>query len=169
MQGPIDCYLADNRAELDAVSASSCGGDESGLGRIDRPMIRRDRTKPGPTAAETGTWQFGKTVEQQFRQSEVGALLVDFLGSKPGQIGHHYREADPMQLSLPQITRQWLIHGGEDDVAPSILSRNYTEQRKKRGEDAHYLEISTAGHFDLIDPRSKAWPKVENTALHELE
>jgi hypothetical protein len=27
----------------------------------------------------------------------------------------------------------------------------------------HYTEISTAGHSDLIDPRSKAWPEVENT------
>lgn len=95
--------------------------------------------------------------------------VVDFLGGKPSQIGDYYREADPMQLSVPRTTRQWLIHGAEDDVVPSILSRNYTEQRKKRGEDAHYLEISTAGHFDLIDPRSEAWPKVENTVLHELE
>lgn len=73
-----------------------------------------------------------------------------------------------MQLSVPHGTTQWLIHGATDDVVPSVLSRNYTEQKKQRGEDAHYLEISTAGHFDLIDPRSKAWPKVENTVLREL-
>jgi acetyl esterase/lipase len=95
--------------------------------------------------------------------------VVDFLGGRPGQLGDHFREADPTQLRVPRTTRQWLIHGAEDDVVPSILSRTYTEQSKKRGEDAHYLEISTAGHFDLIDPRSKAWPKVENTVLHELE
>ena len=95
--------------------------------------------------------------------------VVDFLGGKPSQIGEYYREADPMQLSVARTTRQWLIHGAEDDVVPSIFSRNYAEQRKKRGEEARYLEISTAGHFDLIDPRSKAWPKVENTVLHELE
>ena len=93
--------------------------------------------------------------------------MVNFLGGKPSQVGEYYREADPMQLSVPRTTRQWLIHGAEDDVVPSILSRNYTE--KKRGEDAHYLELSTAGHFDLIDQRSKAWPEVENTVLHELE
>jgi acetyl esterase/lipase len=95
--------------------------------------------------------------------------VADFLGGKPSEIGDHYREADPMQLSLPRGTRQWLIHGAADDVVPSVLSRNYTEQKKKRGEDVHYLEISTAGHFDLIDPRSKAWPKVENTVLHESQ
>lgn len=94
--------------------------------------------------------------------------VVDFLGGKPNQITDHYREADPMQLSIPHATTQWLIHGAEDIVVPSVLSRNYTEQKKKRGEDVHYLEISTAGHFDLIDPRSKAWPRVEDTVLHEL-
>jgi acetyl esterase/lipase len=94
--------------------------------------------------------------------------VVDFLGGKPREVPEHYREADPMQINIPHATTQWLIHGAEDDVVPSYLSRNYTEQKRKRGEDVHYLEISTAGHFDLIDPRSKAWPRVENTALHEL-
>lgn len=94
--------------------------------------------------------------------------VVDFLGGKPNHITDHYREADPMQLSIPHATTQWLIHGAKDDVVPSVLSRNYTERKKQRGEDVHYLEISTAGHFDLIDPRSKAWPRVENTVLHEL-
>ncbi len=52
---------------------------------------------------------------------------------------------------------------------PPFISRNYTEQKKKRGENVHYLEISTAGHSDLIDPRSNAWAKVEGTVLHLLE
>jgi len=95
--------------------------------------------------------------------------VVDFLGGKPSQAVDHYREADPMQLRVPRTTKQWLIHGAEDDVVPSVLSQNYAEQKKKRGEDVHYLEISAAGHFDLIDPRSKAWPQVENTVLHELQ
>jgi acetyl esterase/lipase len=94
--------------------------------------------------------------------------VADFLGGKPSEIREHYHEADPMQLTIQHATTQWLIHGAEDNVVPSYLSRNYTEQKKKRGEDVHYLEISTAGHFDLIDPRSKAWPRVENSVLHEL-
>lgn len=94
--------------------------------------------------------------------------VVDFLGGKPSDVPEHYHEADPMQFSVPHATTQWLIHGAKDDVVPSYFSRSYTEQHQKRGEDAHYLEISTAGHFDLIDPRSNAWPKVENTVLHLL-
>jgi len=94
--------------------------------------------------------------------------VVGFLGGEPTHVPEHYREADPMQLRISQAT-QWLIHGASDDSVPPFLSRNYTEQKKSRGENVHYLEISTAGHLDLIDPRSAAWPKVEGTVLHLLE
>ena len=90
------------------------------------------------------------------------------MGGEPGSVPDRYREANPMQLKISQAT-QWLIHGASDDTVPPFLSRNYTEQKKRRGENVHYLEISTAGHFDLIDPRSTAWPKVEGTVLHMLE
>jgi acetyl esterase/lipase len=92
--------------------------------------------------------------------------VVEFLGGKPKDVPEHYHEADPMQLKIGGT--QWLIHGSVDDTVPAYLSRSYAEQKKRRGEDVHYLEVSTAGHFDLIDPRSTAWPKVENTILHML-
>lgn len=91
--------------------------------------------------------------------------VVEFLGGTPKDVPEHYREADPMELRIPQAT-QWLIHGAADNVVPPPFSRNYAEDKKPLGEDVHYLEISTAGHYDLIDPRSTAWPKVENTVLH---
>jgi acetyl esterase/lipase len=93
--------------------------------------------------------------------------VADFLGGAPKDVPEHYREADPMELKISQAT-QWLIHGAADDVVPPPFSRTYTEAKKPRGEDVHYLEVSTAGHFELIDPRSTAWPKVETTVLHLL-
>jgi acetyl esterase/lipase len=93
--------------------------------------------------------------------------VVEFLGGTPKEVPEHYHEADPMQLKV--TATQWLIHGASDDTVPSYLSRNYTQQKKGRSEDVHYLEIATAGHFDLIDPHSTAWPKVEGTVLHLLQ
>ena len=62
--------------------------------------------------------------------------------------------------SIDHDTTQRIIHGAADDVVPSDFSRNYAQQ-KKQGENVEYLEISTAGHFDLIDPHPHAaWPKV---------
>lgn len=94
--------------------------------------------------------------------------VVEFLGGKPNEVPEQYSEADPMQCNIGHATTQWLIHGATDDVVPSYFSRNYAEQKKKRGEDVRHLEISAAGHFDLIDPFSNAWTKVENTVLHML-
>ena len=94
--------------------------------------------------------------------------VVEFLRGTPHDVPDHYREADPMQLSIPQA-RQFLIHGQADDVVPPEFSRDYVSAKQKRAgankEDAHLLQIPGADHFDLIDPRSVAWKQVEETVL----
>jgi acetyl esterase/lipase len=94
--------------------------------------------------------------------------VVEFLRGTLAEVPDHYREADPMQLSIPQA-RQWLIHGATDDIVPPAFSRDYVAAKKKRTgngkEDVHLLEISGADHFDLIDPRTSAWKQVEQTVL----
>ena len=59
--------------------------------------------------------------------------VVDFLGGTPKEVPEHYREADPMQLSVNHATTQWLIHGAGDDAVPSYFSRTYAEQKKTEG------------------------------------
>lgn len=94
--------------------------------------------------------------------------VVEFLRGTPSEVPDHYREADPMELSIPKA-RQWLIHGSADDVVPPEFSRNYVAAKIKRSgkekEDAHLLAIAGSDHFDLIDPRSSAWKRVEETVL----
>jgi len=107
-------------------------------------------------------------LQQAWESHLSNNAVVDFLGGTPKEVPEHYHEADPMQLSITHSTTQWLIHGAADDVVPSYFSRGYAEQKKRKGEDVHYLEISTAGHFELIDPHSSAWPRVESTVLHLL-
>ena len=97
--------------------------------------------------------------------------IVEFLRGTPTDVPDHYREADPMQLGIPQA-RQWLIHGPADDVVPPAFSRDYVAAKQKRSgkekEDVHLLEIAGAGHFDLIDPRTPVWTQVEQTVLQLL-
>jgi acetyl esterase/lipase len=94
--------------------------------------------------------------------------VVEFLRGTPTEVPDHYREADPMELSIPQA-RQCLIHGAADDVVPPDFSRDYVAAKQKHSgkekEDAHLLEIPGAGHFDVIDPRSPAWKQIEATIL----
>lgn len=94
--------------------------------------------------------------------------VVEFLRGNPSEVPDHYREADPMVLAIPQA-RQWLIHGSADDIVPPEFSRDYVAAKHRRTgketEEVHLVEISEAGHFDLIDPKSAAWKQVLDIVL----
>jgi acetyl esterase/lipase len=93
--------------------------------------------------------------------------VVEFLRGTPAEVPEHYREADPMQLSIGKAS-QWLIHGASDDTVPSAFSRDYVARKQSAREHVHLVEIAGADHFDLIDPRSNAWKQVEQTVLATL-
>jgi acetyl esterase/lipase len=97
--------------------------------------------------------------------------VVEFMRGTPAEVPDHYREADPMQLSIPRA-KQWLVCGSADDIVPPEFSIDYAASKKKRSgadkEDVNLLQIPGAGHFDLIDPRSAAWKPVEETVLRLL-
>ena len=107
-------------------------------------------------------------LERAFKLHLSNDAVVEFLGGTPRDVPDHYREADAMQLSIPQA-RQLLIHGQADDVVPPEFSRDYVSAKQRRSggkkEDSHLLQIGGADHFDLIDPRSAAWKQVEETVL----
>jgi pimeloyl-ACP methyl ester carboxylesterase len=90
--------------------------------------------------------------------------VAEFLGGTPQERAHNYSEADPMQLPI-DACKQWILHGREDRDVPPEFSRRYWGRKQSRGEDVHLLEIRNADHFDLIDPRSAAWPTVESTIV----
>jgi acetyl esterase/lipase len=89
--------------------------------------------------------------------------VVEFLGGTPAEVGDHYREADPMKLAIR--ARQWLVHGAVDDVVPPAFSRDYAIAKQKTKEDARWIQIAGAGHFEPVDPRSGAWRDVERVVM----
>jgi acetyl esterase/lipase len=110
-------------------------------------------------------------LQHAYRLHLSNDAVVEFLRGTPAEVPDHYREADPMQLAIPQA-RQWLIHGVLDDIVAPGFSRDYVAAKQKatgrEKEDVHLLEIAGAGHFDLIDPRTAAWKQVEETVLQLL-
>jgi acetyl esterase/lipase len=82
------------------------------------------------------------------------------LGGGPGRHPGRYRLADPMQL-LPVGCRVRLVHGSADDRVPCGMSRDYLAQARAAGDDAALDELPGAGHFDVIDPLSPWWPRVQ--------
>jgi acetyl esterase/lipase len=82
------------------------------------------------------------------------------LGGSPGRYPDRYRQADPMQL-LPAGCPVRLVHGSADDRVPVGMSRDYLARARAAGDDAALDELPGAGHFDVIDPRSPWWPRVQ--------
>jgi acetyl esterase/lipase len=91
-------------------------------------------------------------------------VVEDLLGGSPTQVPERYRAASPIEL-VPLGVTQRLLHGKDDDIVPLSISRDYLAAAKKAGDDATLNEIPGADHFDLIDPRSKAWSTVKSTML----
>lgn len=103
-------------------------------------------------------------LQKAYTQHLSSDAVADFLGGKPSDVPEHYREADPMQLSIAKA-RQWLIHGSDDDTVPVDFSREYARQKKHNGESIDLVEIAHCGHFDLIDPRAAAFKRVTEAVL----
>ena len=75
----------------------------------------------------------------------------NLLGGMPGEVPERYAVADPAALPPPSVPVT-LVHGTEDDRVPLAMSQAFKAGR--------LIEIPGAGHFDVIDPQSPAWPVV---------
>jgi acetyl esterase/lipase len=91
-------------------------------------------------------------------------VVEEFLGGSPDRVPERYRAASPIEM-VPLGVRQRVIHGSADDVVPVSISRGYIAAARAKGDDATLTEPAAAGHFELIDPRSAAWPVVRDAAL----
>jgi len=75
----------------------------------------------------------------------------NLMGGLPQDVPERYAVADPAALPPPPVPVT-LVHGTDDDRVPVGMSHAYGT--------GTVIEIPGAGHFDLIDPDSPAWPQV---------
>ena len=90
--------------------------------------------------------------------------VVEFLGGTPAQMPDHYKEASPTQLTIK--AKQLIVYGDKDDVVPSAISQEYVKLKHVK-ERVEPLVLPGAGHFELIDPRTKEWKQIE-AALNKI-
>jgi acetyl esterase/lipase len=94
----------------------------------------------------------------------LGDGIVDqFMGGDPQIVPKHYAAASPIEL-VPLGLPQRVIHGADDDVVPISLSEHYCRAARARGDEAVLQALPNVGHFELIDPASKAWSTVQMAA-----
>jgi pimeloyl-ACP methyl ester carboxylesterase len=90
----------------------------------------------------------------------AGALM----GGGPSAVPDRYRQADPAGL-VPVGGRVRLVHGTADDVVPCQMSERYAERARAARDDVACSLLPGAGHFDVIDPLSAWWSRVEAAFL----
>ena len=89
-----------------------------------------------------------------------GNAVVELLGGTPAEVPDRYDKASPIEL-LPLGVPQRLVHGVTDPVVPFEMSEKYRKAASAAGDDAKLVALPGAGHFELINPRSKEWREVE--------
>ena len=103
-------------------------------------------------------------LERAWELKLSGTVVADLLGGSPKEVPDRYRAASPVDL-VPLGVPQRVLHGANDNVVPIEISRRFVAAAKKAGDDSKLIEVAGAGHFELIDPRSDAWPVVKRAVL----
>lgn len=87
-------------------------------------------------------------------------VVRQLLGGTPEQVPQRYAATSPIEL-LPISVPQRLIHGTADDIVPFDMSERFA----RKSHNAKLIPLKGAGHFELIDPRSKEWAAVQKNIL----
>jgi acetyl esterase/lipase len=77
--------------------------------------------------------------------------VQNLLGGGPDDVPERYAVTDPAALTPPAVPVT-LVHGTADDRVPVGMSRATGIGR--------LIELPGAGHFDVVDPHSRYWPRV---------
>jgi acetyl esterase/lipase len=161
----------DRRVDLRrvAVIGHSAGGHLAlwlgGRHRLRRGSVLYCGQKPWLTAVISlaGVADLGSAWDLRLGSGAVGKLM----GGSPSEYPERYSEASPIEL-LPMGVRQILVHGREDDAVPIAQSERYVEKASALGDKASLTSLDGVGHFELIDPASRAWDAVVSSALEVL-
>ena len=65
--------------------------------------------------------------------------------------------------------RQILIHGKEDQVVPISQGERFVQRAKAAGDIPSLVALDGVGHFELIDPESRAWDLVVRATFESLQ
>lgn len=154
-----------NRLDLDrAVFVGHSAGGHLALWAAGRPRLPRasplHRAEPlRPAGVVTLA---GINDLQAFRAAGPdrcgGPEVIDRLVNAAGRTAP-FSDTSPANL-LPIGVPQLVVSGALDPIVPSRFGRDYAAAAVRSGDRARVLDLKTAGHFELIDPNSAAWPEI---------
>ncbi len=85
-----------------------------------------------------------------------GPTIVEALVDLKGRGAKAYADTSPPHL-LPLGRRQVVVSGEFDPIVPPAFGEGYAAKAKTAGDTVQVMTLPGAGHFELIDPKSRAW------------
>ncbi len=85
--------------------------------------------------------------------------VYSLMGGTPAEFEDRYRAGNPGDL-LPFGMPQVLIQGFDDEQIPPQLPGRWADLARRQGDGVTITILPGADHFDVVDPRSEAWPVV---------
>jgi len=62
-----------------------------------------------------------------------------------------------------------LIHGTADVNVPFEISQRYYAIARAKGDSVELIALEGAGHFEIVDPRTREWQVVLDATTHLLQ
>jgi acetyl esterase/lipase len=91
-----------------------------------------------------------------------GDAIPRLLGGAPAIVPDRVAAASPVRL-LPLGVPQRLVCGGRDRIVPIEQARAYEDAARASGDEVTLTVVDPAGHFELVNPASVAWPAVRDS------
>lgn len=88
-----------------------------------------------------------------------GRVINGLMGGSPAEVPERYQIASMMQLAPIDVPTEVVI--GSADAMWAPIGRSYLKRASERGDRRiHAVEVTGAGHFDVIAPFAPAWTQV---------
>jgi len=97
-----------------------------------------------------------------------GAAVPRLLGGIMAEGSSRLRRTSPIAM-VPLESPQVLVIGQNDPIVPRDQADRYLAAAVKSGDRIRLEEIPGAGHFELVNPASAAWPTVSAAVRDLLE
>jgi pimeloyl-ACP methyl ester carboxylesterase len=90
-----------------------------------------------------------------------GNAIPQLLGGPPNEHADRLGQSSPIER-LPLGVPARLVCGARDPIVPIEQARSYAAAAKRAGDTVAVDVVEGAGHFELVDPGSSAWPAVRD-------
>ena len=107
-------------------------------------------------------------LDRLHQKAVCGQVVDKLIGGSPEVFPDRYHQATPSRLAplgIPQI-----VIVGEQDSDWGWVGDAYVKAARAAGDDQiELIKAPEAGHFEVIDPKSSAWPIVREAARRLLQ